>query len=173
MSEIPDFNIPQKKVDSSWKDEVRKEREQLKQQAASKAGGAPMPGPQAPAAGPAGAAAPAPASQPAGGAAGEGKPNKVFLNFLSGLVQQALMQLGQMENPFTGGRDLDLEGAKYTVELLAVIQEKTKGNLVQQEERALSEAVRELKMYYVEIANQVSKQMQEQLKKGPQPGGKR
>ncbi|MCW8133673.1 MAG: DUF1844 domain-containing protein, partial [Planctomycetota bacterium] len=111
------------------------------------------------------------AAAPAG--AGDAKPSKVFMNFLSGLVQQALMQLGQMENPFTGGRDLDLEGAKYTVELLGVIQEKTKGNLAPQEDRALAEAVRELKMYYVEVANEVSKQMQEQIKKMPPPGGKR
>ena len=55
------------------------------------------------------------------------------------------------------------------VELLAVIQEKTKGNLSGQEERALGEALRELKMSYVEIANEVSKQMQDQLKKGPPP----
>ncbi|MBI3830533.1 MAG: DUF1844 domain-containing protein [Planctomycetes bacterium] len=175
MADTPEFKIPEKKVDSSWKDEIRKERELLKQQAdspapASKPG---KPGANAGAAAGLGAEG-APAAKGKGAPApeapaGEPKPNKVFMNFLSGLVQQALMQLGQMENPFTGGKDLDLEGARYTVELLAVIQEKTKGNLSGQEDRALTEALRELKMSYVEIANEVSKQMQDQLKKGPPP----
>lgn len=179
MADTPEFKIPEKKVDSSWKDEIRKERELLKQQADAPAAAAKPGKPGAPAGAPAGLGAEgapaakgkaAPAGEaPAAGAPGEPKPNKVFMNFLSGLVQQALMQLGQMENPFTGGRDLDLEGARYTVELLAVIQEKTKGNLSGQEDRALTEALRELKMSYVEIANEVSKQMQDQLKKGPPP----
>ena len=176
-NELPRFKAPEKKVDTSWKDEIRKERELAKQQAEQPGRAGPAPAsaakaaPGAPAK--AGKAAEAPASGP-GQAAGEGaKPNKIFLNFLTGLVQQAFMQLGLIENPYTGGRDMDLEGARYTIELLAVIQEKTKGNLAQQEERALAEAIRELKLQYVEITNEVNRQMQEQIKKAPPPGGRR
>ncbi len=166
---LPSFRIIEKKVDSSWKEEMRKERELaakgLSTAPADRAGAGAGPGTQA---GP--KRAEKPEKEAAGAAGGTGKPSKVFVNFLAGLVQQTLMQLGRMENPFTGQSELDLEGARYTIELLAVIQEKTKGNLAAEETRVLGESLRDLKFQYVEIANEVARQMQEQVKKGPGSG---
>jgi len=174
-NELPRFSVPDKKVDTSWKDEIRKEREIAKRQAEQAASAGPVSVPGAKAApGTSAKVGESPAATPAdpGQAPVESsKPNKIFLNFLTGLMQQAFMQLGLVENPYSGGREMDLEGARYSIELLAVIQEKTKGNLAQQEVRALTEAIRELKLQYVEITNEVNRQMQAQLKKGPQPGG--
>ncbi|GMV82030.1 MAG: hypothetical protein AMXMBFR7_32140 [Planctomycetota bacterium] len=152
----PGIKITKKKVDQSWKEEVRKERE-LANAAPAKpaAGGAKpaAPGAQAPA----GNEAPEAAEAPAGA---KGAPaNSLFVNFVGSLVQQALMQLGQMENPFTGRREVDLEGAKQTIDLLNVLKEKTKGNLAEAEEKTLGDAARELQFYFVEIAKQLAEQM--------------
>ncbi|MCK6473171.1 MAG: DUF1844 domain-containing protein [Planctomycetes bacterium] len=165
---VPGFRFPEKRVDSSWKEEVRRERERMAQQAEAKAAtpkeGAP--GETAPA---------AKGAKPKEGAGDEkAKPDetsKVFLNFIASLVQQTLMQLGQMENPMTGQRELDLEGARYTIDLLTALEKKTAGNLSDHEEQGLSQSLRDLKMYYVEVARMVQQKMKEQLDKKP-PGRK-
>ena len=61
-------------------------------------------------------------------------PEASFLNFLSGLSAQALMQFGDIPNPITGTRDVNPAYAKYTVELLRILEEKTKGNRSKEED---------------------------------------
>jgi hypothetical protein len=172
--EIPSVRFVEKKVDTSWKDEIRKERE-----AAAKG--------EAPAPAPASAEAPAQpsgktpggkaeAKKPAEGQAkGGAQPSKLFMGFLAQMVQQGLMLMGAVENPYTGQREVDLEGAQQTIELLSVIQEKTKGNLAEQESRMLNEALREMQLHYVEVAQAVRAQMQKQAQnpQGQRPGGDR
>ena len=55
-------------------------------------------------------------------------PEASFLNFLSGLASQALMQLGAVPNPMSGEREVNLPFAQYSIELLRVLKEKTEGN---------------------------------------------
>ena len=64
-------------------------------------------------------------------------PEATFLNFLSGLSAQALMQFGDIPNPITGTRDVNPAYAKYTVELLRILEEKTKGNRSKEEDEYL------------------------------------
>jgi hypothetical protein len=145
--DLPRFRVFEKKVDSSWKEEVRKER------AASSAGeedGDP---------------------KAAGGkAAGSGKTpkeSKIFVHFLASMIQQGLMQLGRMENPFTGQREVDIEGARYTIDILTTLQEKTAGNLAPQEDRVLKESIRDLRFQFIEISKAVEKQVKAQGAKTP------
>lgn len=65
-------------------------------------------------------------------------PEATFLNFLSGLGAQGLMQLGAMPNPLTGERGVNLAYARYTVELLNVLKAKTTGQRTTDEEQYLS-----------------------------------
>ena len=181
--DVSKFKITEKKVDQSWKDEVRKERELAKQRAEEAA--AAKPAPKAATADAAGAAEPAAdeaAPKAAGPAPTEGKKpegkggepdkaSKLFLSFVAQLVQQTLMQMGMMENPYTGQAELNLEGARYTIDLLAVLMVKTKGNLTEQETKILGDSVRDLQVQYVELANEMNRQMQEQLLKQGKPGG--
>ena len=164
---IPRFRFPEKKVDSSWKDEVKKQRETGDVAPAASAG---APASAAPA-----QAGPGKAPASAGGAAKVTgpQPSKMFLSLVASLVHQTLMQLGQVENPFSGQREVDLEGARGTIDLLAGLEQKTRGNLHEQEAKALHDALRELQLYYVELSREVGRQMQEQLKKGGPagPGG--
>lgn len=60
-------------------------------------------------------------------------PEATFLNYISGLGAQTLIQLGAIPNPATGERQAVPALAKYSVDLLAIIAEKTKGNLTEEE----------------------------------------
>lgn len=166
--EIPRFRFDGlKKVDSSWKEEVRKQREAV---------GAASPSPVSPKAAGAGEARATGAGDTAAAEAkGTPQGSKVFLHFLASLAQQGLMQMGEVAHPYSGQREVDLEGAQYTIELLGVLQERTKGRLSDQETRVLNEALRELRLAYVEISREVARQMQEQALKGGKggPGGRR
>jgi hypothetical protein len=171
--EIPAFRITEKKVDDSWKEEVRRERlatAKNAEPARPAPGASPAAGPQEPRTKDQTAeSAPAPSTAAQ-------QQSKIFVEFLAGLAQQALMQLGEIESPFTGQREVDLQGARYTIELLGILQAKTKGNLAAEEDAALKNVLRDLKMRYVEIANEVQRQMAAQAKAGPKrpgPGGMR
>jgi hypothetical protein len=173
--DIPRFRISPKKVDDSWKEEARREREQPVPAAPPRV--APAAAQPTPAAGKA-PSKEAPQKQPQApkASAADEQQSKIFMTFLAGLAQQTLMQLGEIESPFSGQRELDLNGARYTIELLAVLQKKTQGNLTTEEAAAITEAIHDLKMRYVEIANEVQRQMAAQVQKGaagkrPGPGG--
>lgn len=74
-----------------------------------------------------------------------------FLQFISGMAGQALIHLGLMSNPLTGTTAADLPNAKYSIDLLAVLQEKTRGNLTDEESQYLSSALADLRMRYVDV----------------------
>jgi len=61
-------------------------------------------------------------------------PAASFMNFLSGLAAQALMQFGEIPNPMTGERAANPAYARYTVQLLEVLWAKTAGNRTPEEE---------------------------------------
>jgi hypothetical protein len=187
QGEIPAFRFSPKKVDDSWKEEARRERE-----AAAKAVEAQrVPATPAAAAAPAAKEADAPAGAesedaapvPADSGAPAGKTQtpqeqqqtKIFLNFVQTMAQQMLMQLGEMENPFTGQAEVDIQGARYTLELLAVIAIKTKGNLNETETKAINGVIQELRQHYSavtqEMQRQMAAQMAQQGARRPGPGG--
>jgi hypothetical protein len=66
-------------------------------------------------------------------------PEASFLNFLSGLSAQALMQFGDIPSPLTGIREVNIPYAKYTVELLEILKTKTEGNRSKEEEDYLKQ----------------------------------
>ncbi len=65
-------------------------------------------------------------------------PAATFPNFLGGLATQALMQFGEIPNPITGEREVNLPYARYTVQLLEVLEQKTRGNRTAEEEQYLT-----------------------------------
>jgi hypothetical protein len=72
-----------------------------------------------------------------------------FGSFLISLGTQAFMHLGDIPNPLTQQRDKDLSAAKQMIDLLGIIQEKTKGNLTADEERLLQQLLLDLRLRYV------------------------
>ena len=80
-----------------------------------------------------------------------------FLQFLSGLAVQTLMHLGQVAYPGSDQRKVDLPNARYSIDLLAILGEKTKGNLTPEESRYLEHILKDLRLEYVQTAGSLSK----------------
>ena len=73
---------------------------------------------------------------------------------ISMLTTQALFALGVLQIKGQEGREPDLEMAKYNIDMLQALEEKTRGNLTPQEEKAIKNTLSELRMGYVQMANQ-------------------
>jgi hypothetical protein len=65
-------------------------------------------------------------------------PQASFLSFLKGLASQAMMQFGEIPNPLSGSREVNVDYARYTVDLLVILETKTRGNREPEEEAYLS-----------------------------------
>lgn len=72
--------------------------------------------------------------------------------FVSSLAAQTLMALGQIENPLTKKKETDLNQARYTIDILRILKDKTKGNLTEAEDKHLQNALYNLQMSYVQQA---------------------
>lgn len=68
------------------------------------------------------------------------------------LSQQIMMFLGKMANPVTGKTEKNLEAAKLFIDILEILQEKTKGNLTDDENSFLQKNLNDMRMYYVEVS---------------------
>ncbi|MFZ0859689.1 MAG: DUF1844 domain-containing protein [Candidatus Sulfotelmatobacter sp.] len=84
-----------------------------------------------------------------------------FERFLASLYMTAMMQLGLMRQQGAQPQ-VDIIGARQTIDTLSLIAEKTKGNLTPAEENFLQNSLYELRMAYVEVTNA--------LARPPQPG---
>ena len=73
-----------------------------------------------------------------------------FLGYISGLVMAAAVYLGDQKDPMTGLQAFNLTSAGHAIDVLTMLQEKTRGNLSDDEERFLDGALYELRMKYVE-----------------------
>jgi hypothetical protein len=71
---------------------------------------------------------------------------------ISMLATQALFALGLLQIKGQEERKPDLEMAKYNIDMLQVLEEKTKGNLTEEEEAVLVNTLNELRMGYVKVA---------------------
>jgi hypothetical protein len=92
-----------------------------------------------------------PAHQPAAKAAApEGGPAIDFHTFLLSLGSSALLHLGELERPGAAGAELDLPMAKHTIDILAMLQDKTRGNLTPEETKLLEGLLFDLRLRYVE-----------------------
>ncbi|GBD37497.1 hypothetical protein HRbin36_02632 [bacterium HR36] len=77
-------------------------------------------------------------------------PPASFALLVQSLVSQALVALGDAVHPLTGQRQVDLEMARFHIDMLGVLEEKTKGNLSRHEENALRGWLFDLRLRYVQ-----------------------
>ena len=75
-----------------------------------------------------------------------------FDALISMLTTQALFALGLLKIKGQEEKEPDLELAKYNIDMLETLEEKTKGNLTKEEETILSNTLNELRMGYVKIS---------------------
>jgi hypothetical protein len=83
-----------------------------------------------------------------------GELSQRFIEFVVMHAQNAALFLGQIPNPKTGEPEVNLELARMFIDQLAMIQEKTRGNLTSEETKVLSNALSNLQMAYVEVARE-------------------
>src|SRR5882762_10274694 len=76
-----------------------------------------------------------------------------FVNFAMSIASNAASALGMMEHPVTGKREVDLELGKHWIDVLGMLQQKTRGNLLRSEERILEGLLADLRMQFVSLTN--------------------
>lgn len=79
-------------------------------------------------------------------------PKGNFAALVSMLTTQALFALGLLQVKGQEKKEPDLEMAKYNIDMLETLEEKTKGNLSKEEEAVLANTLNELRMGYVKVA---------------------
>jgi hypothetical protein len=75
-----------------------------------------------------------------------------FSTFIFSLNTSALLHLGEIPDPTTGKQQEDLAMAKQTIDLIAMLQEKTRGNLAPDEENLVKHILYDLRLRYVQKA---------------------
>ena len=118
-----------KRVDEDWKRRAQAEKEVD----AQKVAGVP--------------AAAAPGAAPRA----DVKANPMFRGLIESLASQALLYMGAMRDPMTGQAHQDLNQAQTMIDMLGMIEEKTKGNLAKEEAEMLKEVLDEVRMHFVRI----------------------
>ena len=72
-----------------------------------------------------------------------------FSTFIMSLTSSAFYHLGDMPDPSTGKKEVNLPAVQQTIDMLIMLREKTKGNLKEDEKRLLEQLVYELQVKYV------------------------
>jgi hypothetical protein len=80
-------------------------------------------------------------------------PEVTFSNFVFSLTTQALIQLGEVQDPGSKEAMKNLPLAKQTIDLIGMLKEKTSGNLTKEEEALVNTALYDLRMRYVKAAS--------------------
>lgn len=108
--------------------------------------------PEEPSAGsePAGAPSAHDAAGPGGPAPSVADLPRDFTAFIEGMYLEAMLYLGALPDPRTGESAEDLDMAKYKIDLLGMIQEKTRGNLTDEEADQLEDVLYQLRMFFVQ-----------------------
>ena len=158
---------PSLHIDTDWKKQAQEEKRRLaeeEQKRAAERDRATTPPLGAPASGGAASAAPEPPTGTAGartprGRAGAGArgeraiPEASFPTLVNSLTTQILLYLGDL-TPRGVEPQINLDMAKFNIDLLGVLEEKTKGNLSEDEQKLLDNALYETRMRFISLASQ-------------------
>lgn len=126
---MPD-NTPEDKpriiIDSDWKQQAEQEKEQLAEKAAP----------------------------PGGPDDDQPLPPPEFLQHCASLATHAMILLGAIPNPMTQQQEFDPMYARHLIDTIAMLRDKTKGNLTPEEGKTLEGLLGELRMAWLSIAGQ-------------------
>lgn len=85
-----------------------------------------------------------------------------FVNFMMSLASQAATALGAMPHPVTGQRSLDLDIGKHWIDTLAMLKDRTKGNLHPKEEQLLAGILSDLRMQFIQLSQAAEERLKQQ-----------
>lgn len=126
-------NEPKLIIDSDWKSQAEAERQKLSEQA----------------------------KQKAEQEAERDLPPADIMGIVQILATQALLYMGAFPDPQTGRAMVAMDLAKFHVDLLGTLEEKTKGNLTKEEEEVVTQTAHELRLQYVEVNKAVEQAIAE------------
>jgi Domain of unknown function (DUF1844) len=95
-----------------------------------------------------------------------GEMTQRFIEFVMMHAQNAALFLGQIPNPKTGEAEINLDLARMFIDQLEMVQEKTRGNLTNEETTVLRNALSNLQMVYVEVAGESGRARPEPGRRG-------
>ncbi len=78
-----------------------------------------------------------------------------FPSYLLSYYTQGLVLMGEIPNPYTNKKEEDIEAARHTIDILNMLEEKTKGNLSTDERQLLENVLYELRMKYMAKTNRI------------------
>jgi hypothetical protein len=85
-------------------------------------------------------------------------PELSFIAFVLSLASSAAIHFGDLADPATGQKSgVNLEGAAQMIEILSLLEQKTRGNLTAEERQVLEEVLYELRLRFVEASGQTSR----------------
>lgn len=84
-----------------------------------------------------------------------------FIQLVLMFQVSAMQQMGKIQNPITRKMERDLNQAKFSIDMLEMIQQKTEGNLSESEKKFLDHVLFELRMNYVDEMNKDKKEKKE------------
>ena len=76
-----------------------------------------------------------------------------FVNFMMSIASNAASALGMMEHPVTHQREVDIELGKHWIDVLGMLEKKTRGNLNPQERQMIEGLLADLRMQYVSLTS--------------------
>ena len=77
-----------------------------------------------------------------------------FFRLVATFEAAAMQQLGKIAHPITGGVEVDLEGARDSIDMLDMLKRKSDGNLNKDEQRLLEHVLYQLRMNYLETSRE-------------------
>lgn len=123
-------------IDEDWKSQVAAEKEAAEKAAAEQGGAAKQPT----------------GEQAAAGAGDFQMPPASLEMLVTQLATEALMSLGQIPHPQTGKPIFAPQQAKYLIDTIEILHEKTKNNTTPQEAQLMEEVLHQMRMAYVQLA---------------------
>jgi hypothetical protein len=78
-----------------------------------------------------------------------------FPSYVLSYYTQGLVLLGEVPNPYTNKKEEDMEAARHTIDILSMLEEKTKGNLGQEEAQLLESVLYELRIKFMAKTNRI------------------
>ncbi len=82
----------------------------------------------------------------------DGPPKTEFSGLILSLANTAMLHLGVVPNPTGGNVEVNVEGARQMIDILGILEEKTQGNLTEEEDRLLKEVLAQLRMQFLGVS---------------------
>jgi hypothetical protein len=129
-------------IDEDWKSQVQAEKEAAAKKSADE---------------PVSAARPEEAMAASNAGGGPAFPPASFEMLVTTLATEALVALGQVPHPLSGKAEQQPDQAKYLIDTLEVLQQKTKGNLTPAEQQLIDSILHQMRMLFVAVAGGAAK----------------